>query len=105
MKKMAIIPAALALALALGCNTGTGNAPSKTEESLPAGTFGTVEEVRHNQREFLTKVLDGNMTEIELGRMAQAQAASPDVKAFAAMMVTDHGKALDALKPIATRQG
>ena len=99
------IPVALALAMALGCNRGTDNAPSATEESLPAGTFGTVEGVRQNQRDFLTKAMDANMTEIELGQMAQNQAASADVKGFATMMVTDHGKSLDALKPIASRQG
>jgi putative membrane protein len=101
---MAVLPVACALAITLGCNR-TENAPSATEESLPAGTFGTVEEVRNNQRQFLTKAMDGNMTEVELGRMAQNQAASPEVKAFAAMMVADHSNALDALKPIANRQG
>ena len=107
MKKMAIIPVALALALALGCNNATSRNEEKAGEldNTPAktDTVGTVG--ADNNREFLTRAMDGNMAEVELGRMAQNQAANADVKRFAQMMVTDHSKSLDSLKPIASRQG
>jgi len=44
------------------------------------------------------------MIEIDLGRLAQQKAASPDVKAFGEMLVRDHTKALDALKQAAAQQ-
>jgi putative membrane protein len=107
MKRMAAIPVACALAFALGCNRPTAVNEEKAGEldntPAKADTVGTVG--ADNNREFLTKAMDANMTEIELGRMAQNQAASADVKGFAQMMVTDHGKSLDSLKPIASRQG
>jgi putative membrane protein len=98
---------ACALALVLGCN----NAASRNEqqnESLDntaaqQDTVGTVG--ADNNREFLTKAMDANMAEIELGRLAQEKGANAEVKRFAQMMVTDHSKSLDMLKPIATRQG
>jgi len=46
----------------------------------------------------------GNMTEIDLGRLAQQKAASAEVKAFGEMLVRDHTKALDALKQAAAQQ-
>jgi putative membrane protein len=104
---MAVFPVACALAIALGCNTNTSRNEENNEalDNTPAreDTVGTVG--ADNNREFLTKAMDANMAEIELGRMAQEKAAGADVKRFAQMMVADHGKALDELKPIANRQG
>lgn len=47
----------------------------------------------------------GGMTEVELGKVAEKNAASPQVKEFGAMMVADHGKANDELKGIAAGKG
>jgi len=43
--------------------------------------------------------------EVQLGQLASQHAASPDVKAFGEMMVKDHTKANDELKPIAQKLG
>jgi putative membrane protein len=45
------------------------------------------------------------MSEVELGKMASTKAASADVKNFGQMMVTDHSKANDELKALATKKG
>ena len=45
---------------------------------------------------------NGGMMEVELGKIAQDNAANPRVKAFGAMMVKDHTEANDNLKGIAT---
>src|SRR5687768_18424506 len=48
--------------------------------------------------EFAVKAADGGMLEVELGKLAQTNAASPEVKKFAQMMVDEHTKANDELK-------
>jgi putative membrane protein len=104
---MALLPVACALALVLGCNSNTARNEENNEAldntAARQDTVGTVG--ADNNREFLTKAMDANMAEIEIGRLALEKASSADVKRFAQMMVDDHSKALDALKPIASRGG
>jgi len=51
------------------------------------------------------KVAQGGMLEVELGKLAQAQASSDAVKQFGSRMVTDHSKANDQLKELAAQKG
>jgi len=44
------------------------------------------------------------MAEVELGRMASTKAQNAEVKKFAQMMVTDHSKANDELKSLASKK-
>jgi putative membrane protein len=55
-------------------------------------------EAMSDTQKFVEKAAIANMAEIQLGQLAETRAQSPDVKAFAQMMVTDHTKALDELK-------
>ena len=55
--------------------------------------------------DFVRDVALKSMAEIDLSRMALSKAASADVKAFAQMMVDDHGRAESALKAIVSGQG
>jgi len=45
------------------------------------------------------------MAEVEAGKLAQKHASAASVKAFAEQMVTDHTKANDQLKQVATKTG
>ncbi len=54
---------------------------------------------------FVMKAAQGGMLEVQLGQLASDKASSQDVKDFGAKMVTDHGKAGDELKSIATTKG
>lgn len=47
----------------------------------------------------------GGMTEVELGKVAQQNAQSQQVKEFGARMVQDHSKANDQLQSIAQQKG
>jgi putative membrane protein len=104
------MPLALAVAVTLACNTAPRNDTAESREDASTTANRTDSEAvgtagDENNREWVAASMDANMAEIELGRMAQNQAASAEVKQFAQMMVTDHSKALDELKPIAGRQG
>lgn len=55
--------------------------------------------------QFVQKAASGGLHEVELGKIGMTQAKSDDVKKFAEMLVTDHGKANDELKKCAKEAG
>lgn len=54
--------------------------------------------------EFAVEAADGGMLEVQLGKLAQTNASSAEVKKFAQMMADDHGKANDELKALAQQK-
>ncbi len=52
---------------------------------------------------FATKAAEGGLTEVELGRIAEQNGGTVQVRDFGAKMVTDHGKVNDNLKALAAR--
>jgi putative membrane protein len=54
---------------------------------------------------FVKKALEGNMAEVEMGKLALQKSNDDQVKQFAQRMVDDHGKMLDELKPVAEQMG
>jgi putative membrane protein len=53
---------------------------------------------------FLKTVSDINLTEVELGKLAERKASDPAVKAFGRRMIEDHSKAQEAVRPLARRE-
>jgi putative membrane protein len=47
---------------------------------------------------------EGGMLEVQLGKLAQTNAANPKIKEFGNMMMTDHSKAGDELKALAAKK-
>ena len=92
--------ATVALA-ASGCSKNEGTRPPSSAQSGAqsgaVGTGGAGADVR-NDGDFVRDVALKNMAEVELSRMALDKAASAQVKAFAQMMIADHGAAGDKLK-------
>jgi putative membrane protein len=54
---------------------------------------------------FMKKAAKGGMMEVALGRLAEQNGQSDDVKSFGKRMVADHSKANDELKSIAAKKG
>jgi putative membrane protein len=53
----------------------------------------------------MKKAAKGGMMEIALGRLAEQNGQSAELKSFGSRMVTDHSKANDELKSIAAKKG
>ena len=71
------------LVLAVALSSGMGSAFAATSNS------------------FVDNAAAGGIAEIETSRLALEKSQSADIKAFANMMITDHGKANDELASIA----
>jgi putative membrane protein len=69
----------------------------------PMGTNGTAGG-QMQDHSFMTKAAEGGMAEVQLGRLAQQNGQSQEVKDFGQRMVTDHSKANDQLKQVAEQQ-
>jgi putative membrane protein len=54
--------------------------------------------------EFAVKAAESSMLEVQLGKLAQQKASSPQVKKLAQTMVDDHSKANEELKSIAAQK-
>jgi putative membrane protein len=75
-----------------------------TQQQQPAQA-GEQQQLAQEDMEFATEAAQGGLKEVQLGELAQQQAASDAVKEFGQRMVTDHGKANDQLKQIAQQKG
>jgi putative membrane protein len=56
-----------------------------------------------DDKQFLSTAAQSDMNEIKLSQLAETKASSPQVKAFAKKMVTDHTKLETQMKPFATK--
>lgn len=73
---------ALMLCVSVGFVTGC-----KEDEDGPSVENANLNPI---DREFLEQAVQSNLTEIELGKLAQARATDPAVKAYAEMMIAEH---------------
>jgi putative membrane protein len=74
--------------------SGTSKQATSKEAKTPRG----------DQR-FVKEALEGGMAEVQLGQLAQQRGNSDAVKQFGQRMATDHGKAGDELKQLASQKG
>ena len=104
MKKLSyMILMAFAVYAIQGChsasNAGTADS-TQTKDTTKAAAASTAA-VDSSDVKFANNAAGGGMAEIELSKLAQQKSTNAKIKDFAAMMVTDHGKAGDTLATIA----
>jgi len=93
-----------------GCNSAPKDAKenadsvNKTKDTTTnvAATGGIA--VDKDDAKFATTAANGGMAEVALGKLALQKTTNAQIKDFANMMVTDHGKANDELKAIAAKK-
>jgi putative membrane protein len=85
-------------------HTGHGMKPAD-EGTKSKGSTSANGSLSASDKQFIQKAATGGMAEVELGKLAQEKASSPEVKAFGQMMVDDHSKANDELKTLASEKG
>ena len=97
MKRAGLLWAAVAAVIVVSGCSNSERPPS--ERGAAVGTGGAGADVK-SDAEFVRDVALKNMAEIELSRMAVDKAASPEIKAFAQLMIHDHDAAGNKLKAI-----
>src|SRR4051812_14053916 len=74
--------------------------------AIAAAVFSTTALAQDkNNEKFITTAIEGNYAEVEMGRLAEKNSQSQDVKTFGQMLVTDHGAANEKAKQAATSVG
>jgi putative membrane protein len=58
-------------------------------------SVGIAQAADKTSESFLTKAIEGNFAEVEMGKLAQSNGQSQEVKSFGNMLVTDHSAAND----------
>ena len=87
--------------------SGGANSPSSMDQQQQMATNGVsgMNTGPAVDKAFVKKALEGNIGEIEMGKLALQKSSDDQVKQFAQRMVDDHGKMQDQLKPAAEQLG
>ena len=86
--------------------SASATSTSATDTSATTSTTGTsAASLSNADKDFMTKAAQGGIAEVNAGQLAASKATANDVKDFGNRMVSDHGKANDELKSLATNKG
>ena len=102
------LAAAAAGALVLASATAAAQTDAKHSDAKHSDakhTMDSASAAKGADAKFAIEAAKGGLMEVEMGRMAADHATNADVKAFGQRMVTDHTKANDELKTIASQKG
>jgi putative membrane protein len=89
--------------LFIACNSG--NSQRDASKDSADAMKESMDNIDNSSVSFVTDVGNGNLTEIELGKLAQQNANYPRIKEFAAKMVDAHTKAMDKLQKASFNSG
>lgn len=79
--------------------------PAVTLAQAPAAKESKSAKLPRADEKFLKSAAEDNLAEVKLGELAEQHAASDSVKQFGKRMATDHQKAYDELKQLASQKG
>jgi putative membrane protein len=94
--------ASVALAFALAA--GGANAQTTMKSGQKADQTQAQKADKDSQK-FIKAAIEGNMAEVDVGKLAQEKGKSDAVKKFGQMLQTDHGKANEEAKSVASQVG
>jgi putative membrane protein len=97
--KIQIVSQLCILTLLIGAVSLAGAAGAETASTGESSSLSA------KDKTFMKKAAKGGRMEVVMGQMAEQKAQSDDVKTFGKRMVTDHSKANDELKSIASKKG
>lgn len=97
----------LATAVSVTAANDSGKSGATTGSALArkGSTGAPVGRVDAEDKEFFNKAGIGGLFEVQAGQMARDKAQSADVKEFGIRMITDHTKANNELKQVASKKG
>jgi len=91
--------AALAIAItAVGAKAQTVAPPAKQAQPQP-------QKADKDSQSFIKNAIEGNIAEVDIGKLAQEKGKSDGVKKFGKMLVDDHSKANEKAKAAASQAG
>ena len=99
-----------------GTMGATGSSPKGMEPSTSAKTMSASKDgkdmkdmkamkISKSDSKMLVDLAQGNMAEVENGKLALEKSPNADTKKFAQMMIDDHGKALGDIQKLAADKG
>jgi putative membrane protein len=92
--------AGLLLSVVLTKRSSAGSDDPADQKSAKASASS----LNSDDQQFIRKAAQGNLAEMELGKLAVQKSLSNDVKRFGQQMIDDHGKAMDHLKQLAAKK-
>lgn len=98
---LAIGVAALTLAAA-GAQAQTGTPTSKMQSTMPAQSQM---KATGADKTFMKEAIQGDLAEVQMGKLAQQNGQSEAVKQFGQKLVSDHGANADKAKQLADQMG
>jgi putative membrane protein len=81
------------------------SAQAPTKESKESKAARADSKMARGDQKFIKEAAGDGMAEVQLGQLAEQRAASDSVKQFGKRMATDHAKAGDELKQLASQKG
>jgi putative membrane protein len=106
-KSMLLAGVALAFALAGGAqaqNTAQPMSP-KSQMDKSSQMDAKAQKADKDSQKFIKAAIEGNMAEVDVGKLAQEKGKSAAVKKFGQMLIDDHGKANEQAKTAASQVG
>jgi putative membrane protein len=111
MSRTTMLAVGLTAAMAFGAaqaqaqtnNSNTMSPPAMNNSSGNAA--GMAHKASKADQHFLTEAMQGDMAEVEMGKLAQQNGQSEDVKQFGQMLQTDHGQHLQQAQQMAQQMG